>query len=136
MYLTTSADHGQTFTAPQRLGRGTWKIDACPMDGGAVKVSATGEVSTVWRRENTLYSARPGAPEVSIAAAGRSPMLSMGANGAWMIWQDRDKIRLRTPAGAESLIGEGRLPQVLALPDGHAVAAWDQSGEVHVLRIE
>ena len=135
MYLTTSADRGLTFTAPQRLGRGTWKIDACPMDGGAVKVSPAGEISTLWRRENTLYTARPGAPEVSIGV-GRSPMFSMGPNGAWMIWQDRDKIRLKTPAGAESNIGEGRLPQVLALPDGHAVAAWDQGGEVHALRIE
>ncbi len=135
MYLTTSADRGQTFTAPQRLGRGTWKIDACPMDGGTLKVSPTGEINTIWRRENTLYSARPGAAEVTIAA-GRSPMFSIGPNGTWMIWQDRDKIRLRTPAGTESLIGEGRLPQVLALQDGHAVTAWDQGGEVHVLRIE
>jgi hypothetical protein len=36
LVLATSSDHGKTFGPPQRVGAGTWKIDACPMDGGSL----------------------------------------------------------------------------------------------------
>ena len=38
MYLSASRD-GVTFPAPEKLGNGTWRIDACPMDGGGLAVS-------------------------------------------------------------------------------------------------
>ena len=28
-------DANHHFVQPQKVGNGTWKIDACPMDGGA-----------------------------------------------------------------------------------------------------
>ena len=34
MYLVRSEDGGRTFGPPEKLGAGTWKLAACPMDGG------------------------------------------------------------------------------------------------------
>ena len=35
MYLARSRD-GVTFSKPEKLGTGTWQINACPMDGGGL----------------------------------------------------------------------------------------------------
>ena len=34
MYLLQSSDAGQMFGTAQKVGEGTWKLNACPMDGG------------------------------------------------------------------------------------------------------
>jgi hypothetical protein len=36
MFVAQSKDHGSTFSSPTKVGTGTWKLDACPMDGGAL----------------------------------------------------------------------------------------------------
>ena len=136
MYLATSMDHGRTFSAARLLGRGTWKLDACPMDGGAVHVAASGQITTLWRRESTLYTARPDEAEVAIGT-GRSPMMSIGPSAAFVIWQDGEQIRLTDMNGRNPVvIADGRLPQVLALPDGRALTAWEKSGAVFYRRID
>jgi hypothetical protein len=38
MYLVRSRD-GLTFSKPEKLGSGTWKLNACPMDGGGLAAS-------------------------------------------------------------------------------------------------
>lgn len=39
MFLATSTDSGKTFGKAKKLGDGTWPLDACPMDGGAISIS-------------------------------------------------------------------------------------------------
>ncbi|HEV7302416.1 MAG TPA: hypothetical protein VGN72_23960 [Tepidisphaeraceae bacterium] len=46
MFTVTSADGGQTFSEATKLGEGTWKINACPMDGGDVTFSGERTVTT------------------------------------------------------------------------------------------
>ncbi len=36
LYAALSSDGGQTFAPAVKLGTGTWKLNACPMDGGGV----------------------------------------------------------------------------------------------------
>jgi hypothetical protein len=59
MYLAHSEDNGQTFSQAVKLGRGTWPLNACPMDGGGLatgqrsagrRVRAAGTCSTDCRR--------------------------------------------------------------------------------------
>lgn len=136
MYLTTSVDRGRTFSDARKLGGGTWKLDACPMDGGALGIGPSGQIGTVWRRESTLYYARPEETELAVGT-GRSPMMSLGANATLLVWQDGERIKLKTLNGSdEAVVGDGRLPQVLALPDGRALAAWEKNGRVYVRKVE
>ncbi len=135
LYLATSVDQGKSFSQARKLGNGSWKLDGCPMDGGALTIGAVGQVTTVWRRENTIYSAKPGEPEVTIAN-GRSPMMGGTADAPFLIWQDGDHVRLRAPhRTGDVVVGDGRLPQVIALPNGMALAAWERDGKVYFTRV-
>jgi hypothetical protein len=134
MYVTTSRDAGKTFAQPEKLGQGTWKFDACPMDGGAMAYDGSGGIGTVWRRENAIYYARRGSAEVRIAD-GRSPMMAVEGGKTFVIWQSGPSIRMRTiEGGAETIVGEGRAPQVIGLGDGHVLTAWENARSVYIRR--
>jgi hypothetical protein len=46
MYFVSSDDGGATFSDASKIGFGTWKLDACPMDGGDIMVDDYHGVST------------------------------------------------------------------------------------------
>jgi hypothetical protein len=48
LYLVHSSDGGNSFGQPQKLGNGSWALKGCPMDGGGVVISNSGETETVW----------------------------------------------------------------------------------------
>ena len=50
-YMSTSRD-GRTFSPAQKLGTGTWKLNACPMDGGGIAFTPTGKWLAIWRRRD------------------------------------------------------------------------------------
>lgn len=134
MYLSTSRDGGKTFAPVEKLGQGTWKFDACPMDGGAMAYDRSGGIETVWRRENAIHHARRGTAEVRIAD-GRSPMMAVEAGKTYVIWQSGPNIRMRTTdTSAETVVGEGRAAQVIGLGDGHVLTAWENARTVYLRR--
>jgi hypothetical protein len=63
-YLATAKD-GEHFEIA-KLGEGTWKLNACPMDGGGMS-ELQGNVLTIWRREGDLFIARPAATRKSLS---------------------------------------------------------------------
>jgi hypothetical protein len=102
------------------------------MDGGYASVDATGALATVWRRDSTVYYARPGEKEVRIGD-GRSPMMSRQGTSTYIVWENRGTIKMTSPGNAiVNDIAEGRHPQVLALPGGRVLVAWDKDGAVRV----
>ena len=50
LYLATSVNKGQTFAKAVKLGNGTWKLNACTMDGGGISFNADETISTTWQR--------------------------------------------------------------------------------------
>ena len=62
MYVAKSGDNGQTFDPAEKIGIGSWKLNACPMDGGDLAVSASGSLSTIWRREREVFPAETQLP--------------------------------------------------------------------------
>lgn len=81
LYLAHSTNGGLSYISPQKLGLGTWKLNACPMDGGAVVLSPMGQPVTTWRRENTLYTCVPGHEESSIGT-GKNVTMAKGKKEA------------------------------------------------------
>ena len=47
LYIATTKD-GATFSKAQKLGKGSWQLNACPMDGGGI-VSLNGKLISAWR---------------------------------------------------------------------------------------
>ena len=126
--LTTATSRdGRTFSPAQKLGTGTWKINACPMDGGSIAFTPAGKWLAVWRRELTVFASDATTPEKQLAAnatqpltayAGKTPLLLWEANGALMLQRDTSTpTRFAENATAASIVSG---------PDS-AVIAWETS---------
>ena len=134
LYLTRSGDGGRTFGPAARLGSGTWKLEACPMDGGGLAIDRGGPVVTVWRREADLFLARAGQPEERLGT-GRDPVIAIGGDGTWWAaWRADEGLMIKDAKGAapRRLAEGGQAPALLALPDGSLLAAWERENRVFV----
>lgn len=129
MYIATSAD-GINFSRPARLGTGTWKLNACPMDGGGL-VMARGRLVSVWRRDEAIFLASPGEKEKEIGS-GIDIGVAAGANGVYAIWTAKDGIRATVPGrgGSILLAPKGGFASIVGLADGRALAAWEEDGRI------
>ena len=136
LYLVQSNDEGASFGSAEKLGTGSWKLNACPTDGGSLSIDASGRIATVWRREMTIYTASPGEPEVPVAN-GKSPMMSSRDRTIDLVWQDGENVRLGSlRSNSSMLVDKGRLPQVIALTGGRALLAWEHGGTVYFGRFQ
>jgi len=134
LYLTRSGDGGRTFGPAARLGSGTWKLEACPMDGGGLAMDGRGAVLTVWRREADLFLARAGQPEERLGT-GRDPVVAIGNEGTWWAaWRADEGLMIQDAkrAAPGRLAEGGQAPALLALSDGSLLAAWEREKRVFV----
>ena len=134
LYAARAPD-GEHFGPAQKLGEGTWKLDACPMDGGAIAVDR-GRVVSAWRREGDVFLASPGKPE-SRLGEGKDVAMALGAKGAYVAWVTGKNLIIHLP-GAEkvtNISNDGAYPDLVALPDGAVLAAWEERGTIRVERL-
>ncbi len=73
MYFVSSSDEGVTFSDAVRLGQSSWHLNACPMDGGMLALDNSGAVSTVWRRNRSVYLATSKSDPESLLGVGEQP---------------------------------------------------------------
>ncbi len=129
MYLATSLNGGKTFQPPVKMGNGSWKLNACPMDGGGISAGSDG-LTTVWRREKELYLSKPGEAERPIAS-GRNASVATSGGSTFVVWQDQGEVWFRPPGGQEPKnLGMGRFPRVAALTDGQAFCVWEDGESI------
>jgi hypothetical protein len=119
-----------------KQGEGTWKLDACPMDGGGIALH-NGEIVTAWRREHDVYLAHPGKPEVKLGP-GQDVALAVNAKGEYVVWSSGKAIEALLPGSAKPtrLSETGAFPALVALPDGAMLAAWEENGAIASRRLE
>lgn len=134
LYLALSSDGGKSFGAAEKLGRGTWNLNACPMDGGAVALGPKGRIETVWMRSGTMYAARPGEEERELGR-GVQGWTAFGPDGTYSVWLDRrpGKLLAVVPGdrGPVALAEHANDPVVAAALGGQApvVAVWESKSE-------
>ena len=63
IYYAVSGNKGKTFSVPKKSGKGTWQLNACPMDGGGLAINENGIVSAAWRRNGEVYYSSGGQSE-------------------------------------------------------------------------
>ncbi len=133
LWMAVSKDGGKTWS-PAKLGKGTWPLNACPMDGGGLATDERGAVHTAWRREGTVYYAKPGEAETELGK-GRNPALAATSKGAYVIWTDGPELKLKSPGSAEAvtIAPEAAFP-VLA-GSGPVFAAWEEKGGIAIRRL-
>lgn len=131
MFLVTSADGGRTWDAPHKLGTGTWRLRACPMDGGGLAADGDGTVHTIWRRNQTVYQCADGRTELSLGA-GEQGRAARGPDGVYLTWitQRPGTLSVLPPNALYPLRLATRAsdPAIAAAPDGRGpvVVAWEE----------
>lgn len=88
LYVSVSNDGGRRYGSARKLGRGAWKLDACPMDGGALALTPSGQPLTVWRRDRQVFRAELDGDE-QLVDAGEQPWVAAGRSGAYLVWLSR-----------------------------------------------
>jgi BNR repeat protein len=131
LYVAESRD-GVTFAPPAKQGHGSWTLEACPMDGGGVGLRG-GVVSSVWRREDGIYTVSGPAAETRVGT-GRDPALAQGDAGVDVAWSAAAGIELRQAGAPPKTLGPGQFPALLATRGG-TVVAWEHDGRVQVQRV-
>jgi len=131
-YLIRSAD-GKTFSPPQKLGTGTWKINACPMDGGGLTHDGN-RTLTAWRREGDIYLAEPGRPETKLGE-GKDVVIAASQEKTYALWVANGQLQLWKDGKVESLAENASYPAVVNLPQGGVLAAWEENGGIALQRL-
>jgi hypothetical protein len=126
MYTTFSEDL-RTFSPALKLGKGTWPLRACPMDGGMLTAGPKGAVQTIWRRENTIYTARLGQPEKA-EAEGAQPWIAVNRAGTYMTWQNGREIMFVEPHSSVLRVSDRGDSPVVAASGDMAIGAWTEKG--------
>ena len=127
------SDANYHFGAPQKLGDGTWKINACPMDGGGM-VRDHGKTTTVWRRENGIFLDEPGHPETKIGD-GKDVTLAVAAGTPYAAWIKESQLILWHKGKQEVIAPQAAFPNLSALPDGGVLLAWEANNGISIRRI-
>ncbi|MEO7652457.1 MAG: sialidase family protein [Bryobacteraceae bacterium] len=134
MYVARSGDGGRTFAKAIKSGEGTWPLNACPMDGGGLAITEKGEIVSAWRRDKEVFLAGVAKPE-SKMEVGKDPAIAAGPGGIYAVWSSGEAVHARIPGKPQpvTLAARGAYPQVVAVPGGAVLAAWESKGEIVVL---
>ncbi len=131
MYLVRSEDGGRSFGSAVKQGSGTWKLNACPMDGGSLRIDNQGRPITVWRREEEVYLSEDSGPEHHLGH-GKQPVLAVTGRGVYTAWTDGMALQVVAPGEkiARTVAPKAAYPSMVALPNGRVLLAWEQNGTV------
>ena len=134
LYITHSRS-GLRFAPAVKLGRGTWPLNACPMDGGGLAASGT-RILAAWRRESAIYVSEPDKAERRIGD-GKDPALAVAGGRAAVAWSEGAALRAwrEGQAAPETLAGHGAFPALAPLADGGVLAGWEQDGGIALKRL-
>ncbi len=120
---------GAVVSKPEKVGAGTWNINACPMDGGGLVYSG-GQLVSAWRRGDEVYLSTPSAPETKIGA-GVDIALAVSGERTFVAWQKGGKVSVWS-SGKTVILTEqgGGFPALTGLPGGGVLAAWESDGAI------
>lgn len=142
MFVARSTDGGTTFGEAHKLGRGTWALNACPMDGGAIAV-VDGKLTSAWRRDRTVFLVDSLQAIERPLGAGEQPWLAATSEGPYVAWvtsRGRSLQLLRPGAEAAIALAEHAADPVLAVGPGSkppVVAVWEEcDGDLHRITCE
>lgn len=125
---------GGGFDKPRKLGLGTWKINACPMDGGGI-ARDVGKTITAWRREEDIYVAEPGKPEQKLGP-GKDVALAAAGSRTHAVWVNGGALQVWKGIGAPEVVSkDAAFPSVIALPEGGFLTAWESAGSIGIRRL-
>lgn len=135
LYVSTSANGGNSFKDVQKLGTGSWKLNGCPMDGGGLAMNNNGSIETVWRREGKIYAAALGMPEKEIGQGKGCTIETINGKKVYA-WSENGNVIVMKPHGLKQDLGKGSLPLVKALNNKHVICVWENDRQIHAAIVQ
>jgi hypothetical protein len=127
LYLIKSENNGASFGDAMKLGEGTWKLNACPMDGGGLVVGENNTALTVWQRAGKIFYAEENRPEKQIGTGRNCSITDPGHPVA--TWQDGNILKaLEINENRESVVGEGSFIKAARAGDDKILFVWEDRG--------
>lgn len=125
LYLAKSVNGGKTFAPAEKLGRDTWKLNGCPMDGGSVYIDNNNNIETTWQRKGMVYFAEPGKSEIFIAN-GRNPGIANAGANPLISLQNNDTVKLVSIKNKNVItVGNGGYLKSAQLPGNKIFCVWE-----------
>ena len=109
-----------------KVGKESWMLDACPMDGGDLTMDAIGNPIAVWRRKNEIYlSVKPG--EEELLGEGKDPVIAISGGVTYVGWTGAKGLMLwRSDTETTTVLDTaGGYLQLARGADGQVLAAWE-----------
>ena len=136
LWLATESVDTGGFTA-QKLGMGSWTLNACPMDGGDILSLGAGAFATVWQRAGEVYYCTPGGMEVGLGR-GKQPVAVQISGRPLVVFQEGSNLVMTRDAGtvaAAKHADNARFASLVSAGGGHAVLAYEQgkAGESRIV---
>lgn len=130
MYIADSMDDGQTWSAPAELGSAHWKLDSCPMDGGALSADDDAHVVSIWRRQDTIFRELPSESEDRIGV-GVQPWIygRLGGYGVYLKRRPGALMEFHANEAPKKISDDANDPMVAGpiSGSGPVVAVWATS---------
>ena len=138
MFWMTSEDGGKTFGEAAKLGRGSWKLKACPMDGGAIAVHGkNGKIAAAWRRDKDVFLTANQPSDERMLGTGVQPWVAADEQRLYSVWltgrpgdlylaiSDQDQPIKLANGARDPVVGAA------AIDRGPVVVAWedDENGQ-------
>jgi hypothetical protein len=142
MFLATSHDHGETFEPAAKLGEGSWPLNACPMDGGAIATPVGGKVIAVWRRDHEVFLNDAGSRRERALGTGMQPWVAADQHAFYAVWLGSRTGTLylaKSPNDQPVELADlAQFPVVAANPTGKGpiVVAWEAGPDIKALKID
>ena len=129
MFLASSTGGGK-FLPAKKLGRGSWTLNACPMDGGMLAADHRGGLVTIWQRQGHVFATTGAKTAERDLGEGRQPWAAWSAAGPVVVWtQGREgplKLQVGLVGKVRELAANARHPVVASDPrQDFAVVCWE-----------
>jgi hypothetical protein len=130
LYLIQSSDGGTSFGEAQKLGKESWALNGCPMDGGSVVINKSGNPQTVWNRKGTIYACEPGKQENELGKGRGCTMETVNGKNIYA-WVENGEVVVLKPQGMKKVLGKGSLPVLKAVNNEHVLCVWENDKQIH-----
>lgn len=129
LYLVQSSDGGSSFGQANKLGWGSWFLDACPMDGGAMVLNENGFPETVWNRRGIIYACTPGKEEKALGNGRNCNLESIDGQNIYA-WVENGNVIILKPDGSKLNMGKGHLPLLKAIGKDQVLCVWEMESRI------
>jgi len=135
LYLIQSSNGGESFGEGQKLGKGSWALKGCPMDGGTVVVNNKSKAQTVWNRKGIIYACEPGKEEKKLGQGKSCTMETVNGKNVYS-WVENGDVVVLKPQGIKKVLGKGSLPVLKQVNNEHVLCVWEKDKEIHKAVLE